>query len=180
MAKKKEEKTLILEGVDVDIKPIDSIDQIDTVLENYKTQPLEVVELPGNGEDIEDSQGVEVGMKKPEIGLKETKKRGRPRKEKPVVISGEIISGALFIMLIDLAIPQVIAIANNQFSKNKIDANELRLTKAQKDELQPLADQVVKQLEITGNPVYIFILSMMGIYGLNFAMLKQTENIGKK
>lgn len=104
------------------------------------------------------------------------KQRGRPKKEKNVVVSGEILSGAMFLMLIDLTIPFLISVLNNQFSKTKIKPSDLQLSEKQKAELSPLADQVAKELNIEGNPIAIFVISLLGIYGLNFAMLKQIES----
>lgn len=111
------------------------------------------------------------------------KKVGQPRPErKPSLtynktvdqtsLSGDILTGALFITLIDLLIPMVLAGINNRFSKQKIKASDLFLTQRQKNELSPIADKVVKQFDFNGNPQALLIYSMIGIYGANFAMLK--------
>lgn len=111
------------------------------------------------------------------------KKAGQPRpnKKAPVTVnrateqttlSGEILTGALFITLVDLVMPLIIAGLNNRFSKNKIKASDLSLTQKQKNELAPIADRVVKQFDFNGNPNILLIFSMLGIYGANYAMLK--------
>ncbi len=88
-------------------------------------------------------------------------------------ISGTLIDGALFIMLIDLLVPMLITIANNKFSDTEIDIEDLQLSEKQKKDLSPLADEVVKKLSIEGHPVTMLVLGMAGIYGINFMAARQ-------
>lgn len=101
------------------------------------------------------------------------KKRGRPKKqEEQEIKDSSLISGALFLLLIDLAIPSLMCFVNNQFSKDKMKAKALKLTKEQKEELSPIADEAVKQLMLKASPLTVLVVSLVGIYGLNFFMLK--------
>jgi hypothetical protein len=88
-------------------------------------------------------------------------------------ISGTLIDGALFIMLIDLLVPMLITIANNKFTDDEIDIEDLQLSDKQKKDLSPLADEVVKRLSIQGHPVTMLFLGMAGIYGINYMAAKQ-------
>lgn len=114
------------------------------------------------------------------------KKAGQPKPPKkvaftynpatqPATLSGEILTGALFLTLVDLIIPTIIVGINNRFTKQKIKATDLQLSAAQKKELAPIADQVIKQIDIKANPTLLLCVSMLGIYGANFAMLKLSE-----
>lgn len=102
--------------------------------------------------------------------------RGRPRKNpgpppEPVITS-ELISGALFLTLVDLLLPFLIEVVNNRFSKIKINSEDLKLTEKQKKEITPISDAVVKSLNIQGNPVWLMIIALGGIYGINTAALR--------
>ena len=106
----------------------------------------------------------------------DTKKRkGRPKKE--VIPDNAIITGAVLVLLIDLFIPNVIAFLNNRFDKkNKIKATTLMLSKEQRVELEPISDLAAKQMMLQASPVTLFFVSLIGIYGINFMMLKNSKN----
>jgi hypothetical protein len=98
-------------------------------------------------------------------------------------ISGEIISGALFMTMIDLLLPLLFITANNYFSKTKIKAEDLQLTDKQKNELEPIAEKVAAQVRLTANPTVVLIFTLAGIYGLNFIkakMIAEAKNKTKK
>ncbi len=89
----------------------------------------------------------------------------------PVAQSGTVnstlITGALFIMLVDLVLPMIIAFVNNQVSKVQIEASSLGLDDKQKKDFEKLADEVVKQFNLQANPAVILAVSMGGIYMMN-------------
>lgn len=91
-------------------------------------------------------------------------------------ITGELITGALFLMLLDLLFPMLIAAINNKFSKTKIKAELLQLDAKQKSSLEPLANEVVKYINITGHPVALFLIAYCGIVGINFAAIKMAQS----
>ncbi len=88
------------------------------------------------------------------------------------VINSELISGALFITLVDLILPVLIAFANNRFSKIKIEADKLQLTEKQRKDLEPVCDQVVRQLNLNANPMVLLTISLGGLYAMNFMLQK--------
>jgi hypothetical protein len=111
------------------------------------------------------------------------KKRGRKPKgeqDQPTgqdpnnLVETPMLSGALLIMLIDLALPNLVCFANNKLDKKgkKIQAGALMMTEEQRKELEPVADQVAKEMSLKANPLVLLIVSMLGIYGINFMMLK--------
>ena len=55
------------------------------------------------------------------------KVKRKRRKAKNVIVSGEIINGALLMTLINLIIPMLMAAVNNGLTKTQIKANDLRL-----------------------------------------------------
>lgn len=98
------------------------------------------------------------------------KKRGRPPKNpmaESMTLSGDILTGALFLSLVDLVVPLVLKIGYDKIKGTSIDQKGLKLSKAQKDELSPIADEVIKQLSLSTNPTALLIISLLGIYGLN-------------
>ncbi len=104
--------------------------------------------------------------------LRPNMKHHAPAKEK-MEISGSLIDGALFIMLVDMLLPLLITVANNQLSKDKIDIEDLQLTDKQKKDLSPIADEVVKKISLEANPIWLMVIAMGGIYGINFMVAKQ-------
>jgi hypothetical protein len=104
------------------------------------------------------------------------KKRGRPKKQaEPEIQDSSLISGALFLLLIDLAIPTLLSFVNNKAGGKPVKSKQLKLTKEQREELSPIADEAIKELMIKASPITVFFVSLIGIYGLNFLMLK-TDN----
>jgi hypothetical protein len=108
---------------------------------------------------------------------KETRGRKKKTQEpaQPEIQTSPVITGALMMMLIDLGLPHLIAFANNKLNKKgkKIKASDLRMTEEQRKELEPVADQVAHEMMLQANPLTVLIISMIGIYGINFMMLKQ-------
>lgn len=89
-------------------------------------------------------------------------------------IDGELITGALFLTLIDLVFPLLISAAHNYFAakSGKIKPDDLMLTAEQKRQLSPIADKVVKQLKLSANPNTVLILTMAGLYGMQYAVAR--------
>lgn len=137
------------------VSPVSPMDEMNKLLSDYKEQAT-----------IEEEPTTQ----------KAKSKRGRPAKEKepePSEIKVDaLINGAIFILLIDLVLPNIIAYANNQMSSKKIKAKKLQLTQEQRDNLEPMANEVAKHLLKNVNPMYMFFVALIGIYGINFMMLK--------
>ncbi len=177
----------------ISTKPIEekapSIDDINSILSGYKNVTKETNEIPiqSNILDVPNNNTNSSTVNGNDV-YKTGKKAGQPRKQRVTInhntqqatLSGEILTGALFITLIDLCLPMIIAGLNNRFSKQKIKASDLYLSAKQKSELAPIADKVVKQFDFNANPNALLIISMLGIYGANFAMLKFAGNENNK
>jgi hypothetical protein len=97
-------------------------------------------------------------------------------------IDGELITGALFLSMIDLLLPLLIAGIHNGVTKkkeNRLKWNDLQMSAEQKKQLSPIADRVVKMIKLEGHPILIMSLTMLGLYGLNYATARM-ENSMKK
>ena len=114
-------------------------------------------------------------------GKKQGQLRGKRKQQAPTVdnsdatISGAVIDGALFLMLIDLLIPFLIQVVNNRFSDVKIKDSDIQLSAEQKRKLEPLADRVVAMMSMKANPVVLLVVAMTSIYGLNFMAAKMDK-----
>lgn len=94
-------------------------------------------------------------------------------------INNQLISGSLFITLIDYVFPLIIGFINNRFSKTKIDGSKLKLTDEQRKDLKPLADEAVKYMNLSANPVLLFTLSLGGLYVMNFFLQKELVELSQ-
>jgi hypothetical protein len=126
--------------------------------------------------DILNGYTEKIQIDEPAAMQNEKSKRGRKSKqaEAQQIEPAPVITGALMMMLIDLALPHLLAFANNKLNKKgkKIKASDLQMTPEQRKELEPVADQVAKEMMIQANPLTVLIISMIGIYGINFMMIK--------
>jgi len=183
------------------------VDDIDSLLESYKSKTL--VEKPSN-EDIENSESEKVtpNAHEPATATANTdpnawrgnpayfqtgKKAGQLRpmakgngtgiNEKQIdemSISGSLIDGGLFLMLVDMIFPLIIVVANNKFNDTKIKVDDLQLTERQKKDLTPVATEVIKQLSISADPKWLLLGSLLGIYGINnMAVISGSDSKGK-
>jgi len=99
-----------------------------------------------------------------------------PPKEE-MTISGTLISGAMFIMLTDMLIPMLFTFANNSMSKKQIKVDDLQMTEKQKKDLEPVGNEVVKYLLLRANPVWLYLIATIGIYGINLLAARQKAKI---
>jgi hypothetical protein len=119
------------------------------------------------------------------------KKAGQPKPQRKTVVSytpppnmqvtGELISGALFVTLVDLFFPMLISLLHNLVSKKvKIEYSDLQLTNKQKDQLSPVADKIIKQLKIDANPLLIGGIAYTGMLGIQVMAARQLAEIKAK
>lgn len=102
--------------------------------------------------------------------IKETKeKRGRKKKSETAMM---VLNGKLLMAIVDLAIPFMISLTHNLFSKVKIDIKHIKMTKDQKDEYKDLFDEVAEQLKIYIPAYYLILLAIGGIYSANYNLAK--------
>lgn len=156
-------------------------------LSEYKSLEPETVSAPD--QPTETPEQGEPDLNDPRFYFQSGKKKGqrRPVKEgvnvsfktpnTTKVLTGEIISGALFLTMIDMIFPMVLAGVNNQFSKVKIDADKMQLTDKQKKELEPLFNAIVKAINFEGNPVLLGVVGLGSIYAMNFIMQRSIAKI---
>jgi hypothetical protein len=114
------------------------------------------------------------------------RKRGRPagststKQSEPfantnVLPTNSIITGSLFITMVDLLLPMIMAFLHNKTSKKKIEASDLQLTEKQKKDLEPICNEVVKKISFGSDPVTMLIISLIGIYGFNLMALRKIK-----
>ena len=170
-----------------EITPNENVDDdIDSLLSGYNTQLKEQpdnietetvqtetvnTEIPNPNAWQGDLNYFQTGSKAGQ--LKKKSKHHEPPKEN-MQISGTLIDGALFIMLIDLLFPLIIVMINNNFTKSRVNVEDLQLSEKQKKDLSPVADEAAKYLTLQGNPVWMLAIAMTGIYGINFMAAKQS------
>ncbi len=118
---------------------------------------------------------------------------GKPRKRRPklepnarnsqdqTVLVSDLISGTLCLTLIDLLLPMLIELINNRaYPKDKIKAADLQMTADQRKRLTPIFDELTKRWNLTAHPGVLALIGLVGIYGMNFAMLKVAMKQDKK
>ncbi len=189
-----------LETIIDESKTDEIINDLDSQLSAYKTMDETSVESDGDSTTTEERPKVTVSDEladktnplyyyqsgKKEGQLKPAGKRLLEGKAEPAKVNVDssnksiqgsaVISGILLITMIDLLFPLIVAVIHNQFSKDKkVKVSELSLKAGQKKELQPIADEVVKALNIEANPIHMFIISLLGIYGLNLVEARNKE-----
>jgi hypothetical protein len=86
-----------------------------------------------------------------------------------------VISGYMLLLICDFVFPSVIVLVIGKLSKNlkkKIVAKNLKLTKEEKKELEPLANEAVKYMFSDMHPLTAFAVSLGSIYiGKTFEQL---------
>ncbi len=90
----------------------------------------------------------------------------------PQIQGGILITGGLFLTLINLIIPLLVSVLNNWLTDTKIKPEQMQLDKAQLKELDPVCDAVMKQMSMTGNPMVLLFIGLFSAYGLKFMDLK--------
>lgn len=74
------------------------------------------------------------------------------------------ISGALFLMALDIVLPGVIATVYNMVAPNTVNSNDLRLDAEDRKELEGAANVAVKELLASMNPLQQFIMFTSFMY----------------
>lgn len=144
------------------------INEIDNILLGYKTEAQMNETL-----QVDEQEPVKVETRGRKKGSKFKKEPDQQTAAKDIT-GGELISGAIFLLFIDLAIPNLLCIgynAINKKKKKKLSPKSMQLTSSQRSELEPLANEASKQLLIHASPLTVFLVALAGIYGMNFAML---------
>jgi hypothetical protein len=141
---------------------------IENLLSGYQEQLI--VDAPAAEEFVKSKRGRKKGQKN---GMKADDIFSDPDQSQQVN-DNPIITGALLVMLIDIALPNIIVLINNKVSKSKIKVNTLQLTDDEKKSIEPLAEQVAKEMSVKANPLTVLIISLVGMYGMKL-MVQKTE-----
>lgn len=169
----------------------DNMDELDRYLSGY-TKKMEVPVIPlMPGQSPPPQQGAapfishDPTQNPQQEYYKRGAKKGQPKPPKkglapPLNNTGQmaiqatsLISGALFITMMDILLPLLIATVNN-WRKNsvKIDSADMKLTPSQKAELAPIGDGVVREYKINANPGALLLIAGVGMYSMAFLTAK--------
>lgn len=119
------------------------------------------------------------------------KKAGQRRQQKPRTkveytgtyteseIGADIITGAMFISLIDLLMPMAFATLNNYLTGEKIKPSDLSLSADQCRKLEPIADKAMSYVKLRGNPLIILGLTLLGLYSMQLVKAKMEYKVKK-
>ena len=169
-------------------KPSNNTDEIDDLLAEYNSglnveqespapeittennQPENVSSSDWHGNPAYYQTGNKAGQLRPSM------KHKASSPEKMELQGSSLIDGALFIMLIDMLFPLIITALNNKFTNSKIKLEDLQLNDKQKKDLTPVADEVIKKLSLQANPVWLLVIAMSGIYGINYMAAKSAAD----
>lgn len=89
-------------------------------------------------------------------------------------IKSVILSGILFITLIDIFLPLVISLIHGLLSKKPLPMEKLQLTDEQRNQLAPMGDAVVDYYKLNGNPAAVLFITMAGLYGMNYMLARNS------
>lgn len=179
-----------------ELKQPTEVDEIDALLNEYNeglkvnesdytnTEAEETIEpsapiesstpIDWRGNPAYYQKGQKAGQLRPSM-----KRFGNPP-DKMELQGSSLIDGALFIMLIDMLFPLIITALNNKLTKSKIKLEDLQLNDKQKKDLSPIADEVVKKMSLSMNPIYLLLIAMSGIYGINYMAAKSAADLETK
>ncbi len=104
-----------------------------------------------------------------------------PDSREKVKVSGDtILKGSVVMLLINIAVPSLISLVHNKFNTGyePIHKNDLKAPKSVLKELEPLADEVFKTMEVKSSPMTLFFMGLISTYG--FTYLNLLEKIPKK
>jgi len=161
---------------------------MDSFLKGYDT-PMTVTNAPTQGpiseprhkdtltpDNISNQEATEYYVRGP--------KKGQPKpKRTPTKITynapdtqnigNEFLTGEMFMTLIDVVFPLLIATIHNMASKKvKINSDDLCLTDKQKKSLEALADKVAKGINIEANPVAALGVMLCAMYATKVISLR--------
>lgn len=132
--------------------------EIKEILNQYQN----ATEIDSNElEQIEQTENNEI------IEFDKKEKKGRRKKEKQIhteINLANVLSSDTLILIIDLLLPNVFALAGKYIFKKKISASKLQLTPEEIEKIKPLADKALEKINFEANPVTLFFVSLILIY----------------
>lgn len=143
--------------------------------------------VPANADEVGTSQAGEDWRGNPDYfqsGARQgqlKKKTGRQplmtyeAKEGDSVVGGDLITGAMFLSIIDLLIPGLIVLVNNMMVKDTkylMQHKDMALSEETLSKLKTLADSTLRRIKLRGNPMAWLFVTMLGMYGFRFAQFQ--------
>lgn len=98
----------------------------------------------------------------------------------PAEISGDIISGALFLTIINILMPMLFSVINNMVSKHKVAFEDLQIDDKTLKQLDGLSEKALKHIKIEANPVGVLAFTMVGLYAMQFMTVKMLKDVKPK
>lgn len=92
-------------------------------------------------------------------------------------ISADIITGAMFISLVDLLMPMAFVTINNYLTGEKLKPSDLSLSAEQSRKLEPVADKAMAYIKLRGNPLIILGLTLTGLYSMQLVKAKMEYKV---
>lgn len=96
------------------------------------------------------------------------------QREGDSVVGGELITGAMFISMIDLLFPAIIVTVNNFIvsdPKNQMRISDMQLGDDVITKLKPLAESTLRRIKLRGDPMVWLIITMGGMYAYRYAQV---------
>lgn len=103
--------------------------------------------------------------------------------ETSIMTADSIISGAMFLAIINLLLPMGFALVNNLVVKDKrkmIDWELLQMDEKATKQLDTLASKALKSIKIDANPLGVFIFAVFGLYAMQFMTVKMLTDVQAK
>lgn len=136
-------------------------------------QDLENIEELEDLQSLEDVEVDDVELEDAKVEEKEIPNTSRNVQKKKVLG----IRGYVLLSVVNIVFPNLFVAAANFLNINdqKVHPNEIKLDDDELKDLEPLADEVVK--EITFSPSTMLIFSLFVMYYTKFEMAKRMKNI---
>ena len=94
--------------------------------------------------------------------------------ENPNVDISKYISGALLLMMIDFLLPTLFTLVYPKLKRLK-DKKKLKMTKDERKELEPIADECIKQVAMKLAPMEAMALMLLFVYGGKIYELEEAD-----
>jgi hypothetical protein len=93
------------------------------------------------------------------------------------VNASKYLTGSLILIMIDAVLPTVIVKIMGMINPKykSIKTKQIKLSKEQKEDLEPLANEVVKTITVNMSPTSAFVVCLSLIYGSNILILADNE-----
>ena len=89
--------------------------------------------------------------------------------------ASDMLDGALMISLIDMILPEIACFVYNKYVRKgdmkKATSSKIRLKQTQINQLKPLADAMLSEMDIKANPAFLFAFGLLSIYTMNLVHL---------